>query len=600
MNLYLYQPQYTFSYNNHKVFWFPYSIGCLWTFAQQYEDVKQTWVLKELGFQREDIATVVNRMVDPDLVGLSVYIWNRNYCIALGQAIKKRWPNCIIEVGGPMVNGGWSKYSWVDTIILGEGERAFIEVLRTVAKKQTPDLFYKAERMHSLSSVPSPYTSGLFDNLVNANPDYYWNVTIETNRGCPYQCTFCDWGGLTASKIKLFDLQRIKEELEWIAKQKISSIYIADSNLGIFFERDKKIARMIRQVADQLGIDYVSSNFLKNSDERLLEIADILGETSKGLTYSVQSMNPETLKIIKRHNIKPTSAKKLFELSTKRNIEFYTELMLGLPMETKETWMKGMTDLLEMGQHNRIIIIPVVLLENTELGDIQKDLYGIKTIEVVDGFRLTDNENNGVEETWPWVCSTSTMSKQDIIDSTMYGWMISNFHTLGKHSFILSKYCRHVLGISYQEFYREMWDRLNDDVDSVVHQQFKITKKAVEEIYTNGYTTSKDLGPDNLTTFSSGVLQEAFDQTHDFCMKVTEKFGNIEIGIIEIQRRFMFNNYFQVPYKIDCLVDIESWKTERCTYKIEPHVNPEIYNHNLGHRLYYKKILNQITRIDNQ
>ena len=379
------------------MFWFPYSIGCLWTFAQQYEDVKQTWVLKELGFQREDIATVVNRMVDPDLVGLSVYIWNRNYCIALGQAIKKRWPNCIIEVGGPMVNGGWSKYSWVDTIILGEGERAFIEVLRTVAKKQTPDLFYKAERMHSLSSVPSPYTSGLFDNLVNANPDYYWNVTIETNRGCPYQCTFCDWGGLTASKIKLFDLQRIKEELEWIAKQKISSIYIADSNLGIFFERDKKIARMIRQVADQLGIDYVSSNFLKNSDERLLEIADILGETSKGLTYSVQSMNPETLKIIKRHNIKPTSAKKLFELSTKRNIEFYTELMLGLPMETKETWMKGMTDLLEMGQHNRIIIIPVVLLENTELGDIQKDLYGIKTIEVVDGFRLTDNENNGVE-----------------------------------------------------------------------------------------------------------------------------------------------------------------------------------------------------------
>jgi hypothetical protein len=103
-----------------------------------------------------------------------------------------------------------------------------------------------------------------------------------------------------------------------------------------------------------------------------------------------------------------------------------------------------------------------------------------------------------------------------------------------------------------------------------------------------------------LTTFSSGVLQEAFDQTHDFCMKVTEKFGNIEIGIIEIQKRFMLNNYFQVPCKIDCSVDIESWKTERCTYKIEPQADPEIYNHNLGHRLYYKKILNQITRIDNQ
>jgi hypothetical protein len=113
------------------------------------------------------------------------------------------------------------------------------------------------ERMDTLSGVPSPYIAGIFDDLVKKYPDYYWNVTLETNRGCPYQCTFCDWGGLIASKMKKFDLHRIEDELKWIVQQKVGSIFIADSNLGIFFERDKKIARMIRQAADKLGVDYI-------------------------------------------------------------------------------------------------------------------------------------------------------------------------------------------------------------------------------------------------------------------------------------------------------------------------------------------------------
>ena len=577
MNLYLYQPQYAFNYMNREVFWLPYSIGSLWAYAIQFKDIKENWTLKELGFNRDTITDVVDRMESPDLVGLSVYIWNRNYCKALGAAIKKRWPNCVILVGGPMVNGGWSKYKWVDTIITSEGERCFVELLKNMAKKQTPELIYKMPRMESLSDVPSPYTSGVFDDLVKKYPDIYWNITLETNRGCPYQCTFCDWGGLTASKMKKFDLQRIEDELHWIGQQKINSIFIADSNLGIFFERDKKIAQMIRTVADKLGIDYVSSNYAKNSDERLLEIADILGETTKGLTFSVQSMNPETLKAIKRHNLKTSDAKYLFELSARKKLMYYTELMLGLPLETKETWIQGLADLLELGQHNHIIIIPVVPLENTELGDIQVGKYGIKTVDVIDGFRQVTDQNE-VKETWPWVCETGTMSRQDMVDSWMYSWMITNFHTNSGFSQLLSKYCRNMLDVSYRKFYDTMWQQLNDKSDTVVHKQFCLTRQAAAEIYATGVNSCPDLGPHNLMDYSQQILYENYNETHRFCKQVAQSLGHIDPGIIEIQSRFVHNSFYPTPYIARANVNIDTWQSDSCVYEITKQSVTDIEN----------------------
>lgn len=568
MNLYLFQPQYTFSVNNRDTYWLPYSIGCLWAYAKQFEQVQQNWNLQELGFRRKPIQDIVDAMDCPDMVGLSVYIWNRNYCKALGEAIKTRWPNSVIFVGGPMVNGGWSRYPWVDSIIIGEGERSFVELLKTVANKQPPELYYKMPRMETLSGVPSPYSSGVFDDLVRQHPDFYWNITIETNRGCPYQCTFCDWGGLTGSKMKKFDLERIQEELDWIVQQKVGSIFIADSNLGMFFERDKHIAKMIRAVADKTGIDYVASNYAKNSDERLLEIADILGETNKGLTFSVQSMNPDTLKVIKRHNLKTSDAKYLFELSARKKLQYYTELMLGLPLETKESWMQGLADLLELGQHNHIIMIPVVPLENTELGDIQLSEYGIRTVDVADGFRYIEDKNSQVVETWPWVCETNTMSTQDIIDSWLYGWMITNFHTNSGYSMLLSKYCRHVLNVSYRHFYDAMWKNLNENADTVVHQQYRLARQIITEIYTTGSSSQADLGAHNLLDYCQQSLNENYFDTAQFCIQIAESFGRIDPGIEHIQKRWVQNQFYQTPYIAYTKFNIETWQTESSVYEI--------------------------------
>ena len=66
-----------------------------------------------------------------------------------------------------------------------------------------------------LDVLPSPHLTGVFDHIVKNNSNYKFHMTLETNRGCPYQCTFCDWGSLTYNKIKKFDIDRVFAEIEW-------------------------------------------------------------------------------------------------------------------------------------------------------------------------------------------------------------------------------------------------------------------------------------------------------------------------------------------------------------------------------------------------
>ena len=75
---------------------------------------------------------------------------------------------------------------------------------------------------------------------------------LETNRGCPYGCTFCDWGSATLSRIRKFDLERVNAELEWFAQNEYPASFIADANFGII-ERDVEIAEKIAELKSKYG-----------------------------------------------------------------------------------------------------------------------------------------------------------------------------------------------------------------------------------------------------------------------------------------------------------------------------------------------------------
>ena len=141
-------------------------------------------------------------------------------------------------------------------------------------------------------------------------------------------------------KVTRYGLDRIKSEIDWFAKNKISYLFSADANFGIL-PRDLEIAKYIADKKQTTG--YPQTFFVqatKNQTERSYEVAKILYDAglSKGVTLSMQSLDPTTLKLIKRSNISSDSYTELQRRFTQEKIITYTDLILGLPGETYKSF----------------------------------------------------------------------------------------------------------------------------------------------------------------------------------------------------------------------------------------------------------------------
>ena len=323
-NVYLVQPNYGTGSGNFMSHWLPYSIGCLWAYAKQFDDIVDNYALEGLYFQRSPINEVLDSMDNPAVVGFSTYIWNANYNLTLAAAVKERWPSVTILFGGPEVPDEPGEYllehTFIDATIHQEGELTFVALLRELMNAEPsfadiPSVAFvtkqgqaqknpAAGRITSLESLPSPYLSGVFDDLVAQNPNIKWAATYETNRGCPFKCHFCDWGSVIFSKVKRFPIGRVLDDLDWLANNKVEYIFVADANFGIFKQRDDEIADHILEVVDRTGYPKTFCiQWAKNSNEDVVKMAKKLSSVQKGLTVSVQSMTEEVLQAVERRNM---------------------------------------------------------------------------------------------------------------------------------------------------------------------------------------------------------------------------------------------------------------------------------------------------------
>lgn len=501
-NLYLVQPNFPVKPGHTDEYFLPYTVGVLWASAQQNQIVKQNWRLAEIIFRREPVADVISRMTNPDMVVFSCYVWNWNYNKKLAASIKKLWPGCVILFGGPQVTNRpfetlfLAKHPYVDTVINGEGELIFTEILTAIAESQKIKRIYKQDRIQDLSDMPSAYLSGVFDQLINDNLKIKWQAVLETNRGCPYACTFCDWGSVTHSKIKKFDIQRVLGEIKWFADHGITYLFIADANFGIFHERDLLIAKTVAEHRQRTGYpEVVNVTWQKNSNVRSVEINKVLG--SKAFTVSAQSMNFDTLKAIKRDGMQVNDARVIFENCQQANIATYTDLILGLPEESKQSWRRGIYDLLNLGQHNPIMVYGAVILENAEMAH-QVEKYDLKWTNQdfwASHYHVSLDPEREYQRT---VIGTSTMPFDDMVDCYVFAWMIFTFHSTG-YTQIFSRYMNHNGLLTHPEFYEKLWDFLHHDHGFLGREQQRIRNSTRECLTTGTWVPPAQLGMKNLT-----------------------------------------------------------------------------------------------------
>jgi hypothetical protein len=466
--VYLVQVNYKAQFENTTNYWLPYSVGVLWSYASQFDIVNENFLLEKIIYKRETILDLAKSIKPNSVIAFSNYIWNFEYNKLLAKTIKDICPNTFVVFGGPQVtnkpieNQFFKHNPYVDSVIIGEGEKSFLDLL-TDFKNNALKKIYKSTRVEDLN-FPSPYLTGVFDQIMAEESDVLWNAVLETNRGCPYQCTFCDWGSLTYSKVKKFDQERVFAEIEWLSKHKIDYLMFADANFGIFKERDYAIAQKLCQEKKTNGYPTnVGILYNKNSTKDVVSIIKLLAESSitKGMTVSFQSMNETVLESIKRKNMDLNKAKEIFEYLDQEGLAHYSELILGLPNETYQTWSDGLFQLIEFGQHQCIDTFFTSLLENSELNDPeQRAKYGIRFTKILSSLVFSVDTQESIPHEHAYIVrSTNSMSQDDLIKGWMLYWVINNFHCQGWTQ-IYSRFLRNHSNISYEAFYSRLFEAI--------------------------------------------------------------------------------------------------------------------------------------------
>jgi len=470
------QPNFQQGPKEFNAYYLPYSAGVIWSYSLADPAIRERFKVTEFLWRREAIEETADRLCKNDLVAFSTYVWNHRYNYELARQIKARNPNTVILFGGPEpaitdVNI-FRDNPFMDLIICYEGEITFKRVLEVFDTKNWESVAgllinrngeavktEEAKRIESLEEVESPYLSGIFDQLIADHPEVTWQGTLETNRGCPYQCTFCDWGSLTYNKVKKFKLERVFAELEWMAQHNFDWISITDANFGMYPERDGMIADKIIECQEKYGSPRTFSvAWAKNQKKEVIDIVKKLLDAkgfNQGLTLSVQSLDLDVLENIRRKNMEMNKLNEVFELCDQRNIPAYTELILGLPGETLATWKKNFYALYELNQHTGITTFQAQLLENAEMNLLQKKLFKITSQPVTDYFAGSYSVEH-IEESIDVITGTKDMPTPVMLDAQIFAWFQTTFHING-FATLAARFINKYMGISYNDYYEELF-----------------------------------------------------------------------------------------------------------------------------------------------
>ena len=428
----------------------PYSVGLLQAYVQEHAPNPERYNFRLPVYTRIPVQDAVDQVLGADVIGFSTYVWNIRISLEIAKKVKEARPETLIVFGGPQVPDVAEEFlrqnSFIDIVCHGEGEQVFLSILEAFPARSwddIPSISYLQEdgtfvshprsaRVKDLSVIPSPYLSGAFDALMEANPQEHWLFLWETNRGCPFSCTFCDWGSAVAAKVYTFDMERLKQEIQWMAEKKIEFVFCCDANYGIL-PRDKELTDYLAEVKTATGYPQAMSiQNTKNATDRAYEIQKKMADVglSKGVTISFQSVDPTTLESIKRKNISSDSFRELQRRFTRDRVETYTDTILGLPGETYDSFANGVSNIIEDGQHNRIVFSNLTVLPNAEMGDPEyQKKYGmimVKSKIINIHGSLTEDEIPEIQEL---VVGTASMPKPDWVKTRAFAYMSALLHS---------------------------------------------------------------------------------------------------------------------------------------------------------------------------
>lgn len=469
--------------------YFPLATGQLRAYAETIPEIRENYQFMPFIFLRDAPERIVAQYHSPSVAAFSCSMWNINLSLEVARQVKEKFPGCLIVFGGPSVplepTDFFMRYPFVDVTVRGEGEHTFAGLLvrlllgrdfSDIAGICYPDYFQgkvvvnEARPLEEeLDIFPSPYLEEIYDYLLPSGISF--QAVIETNRGCPFKCSYCFWG--EGRRYRLYSLDRVKRLADWCGVNKIKYVFCADSNFGML-ERDLEIARYFVEAKTKYGFpEKLRACYGKNAEETIYLIGKLLHkhDMEKGITLSRQSNNAEALKNVGRRNIKKSVYYNLQKRYNEDNIPTYTELILGLPGETYESFLDGIEAVLESGIKNQLIVYICEVYPNTELANPEyQKRFGVSTVRIP----LTEIHGSVRPEGIPQeyneiVVSTSTMPVEDWKTALVISWIMQLLHGL-KLAFYILDYMVEKYHVSFTSFFEYIAGLTPQDAESLGNQ----------------------------------------------------------------------------------------------------------------------------------
>ena len=525
----------------------PYSVGCIQAYCQKNEIISSEYRFGKFIYTREAPEKVIELLDNPFMVLFSCSVWNTEYNKTVAKAIKEAYPSCLITFGGHNVSNNENYLrdnDFIDFLTHRFGEEPTEGILESLATGKSldeiPNISYRNEAGEIVTTAyapqtgtdyPSPYLEGTFDEILK--DDIVFSALFETNRGCPNSCSFCDWGSLK-SKVRLFPMERVFAEIDWFVEHKIEFVFCTDGNFCLF-NRDEEIADYIVHCKNTYGYPKMFRVcFTKNKFDFVFDIGTKFFKNGldKAQTLSFQSMNEQVLKNVGRKNISTEKFRELMLKYNEINISTFSELILGLPGETYETFCEGVNILIENGQHYAINIYPCELLPNAEMGQkAYQEKFGIKSTRVP--FKLIHSnegqKKDDIVEYSEYITSTDAMSEEEWAKSLLFASYIQGLHNLGLLR-ALAIYYRHEHNLSYNDFYNKLLSYSKESKGTLLNTVYERISKLCLGIISGSnelVATCEGLG-DVLWGFDELIFLEFYKNLEVFYKEVKECFKGID------------------------------------------------------------------------
>jgi radical SAM superfamily enzyme YgiQ (UPF0313 family) len=371
----------------------PYGVGCIKSYFHKYAESRDQYDVRILQDPERFISSYLSN--PPEVVAFSNYSWNRDLSYGLAEEVKRRRPSTLVVFGGPNYpledpsRESWFKsFPAVDIYVTGEGEEPFAALIDLWSELGDVEAVKRAgiegchalvdgqlfrasdvtPRLKSLDLVPSPYVQGYLDEFLGS-PRLI--PLTETNRGCPFACTFCEKGVSSWNKMTFGSIGRFEEEIRYIAQRtKSSFLVLADNNFGMFKE-DAEAAKAMTKTYREFG--YPLQVYSATGKSRYDRVAQAMKELEGRMpvTVAVQSLDADVLKNIKRKNLPLDN---LIEVSQGRysatNQRSRSEMILGLPGDTREKHINGLCELMDAGV-SFLLAYTLILLDGSEMGTVE-------------------------------------------------------------------------------------------------------------------------------------------------------------------------------------------------------------------------------------